>query len=249
MVVIALTTPAAPALATGGPEVLGGTRAGEHEFPWMVRLSTGCAGALVAPQVVLTAGHCVGSSGATNAIQIKAGSADLASPDVTTVRSRFVRRAAGFVDATLGDDWALIGLSRPLKLPTLAIVTSKAYDKGTFTIIGWGSTREGGEQQRFLRKAKVPYVGDGVCGKAYRDSGYPYVADEMICAGDLKHGGVDTCQGDSGGPMIRRDSDGNWVQVGIVSWGEGCGRPGYPGVYTQVSAFSPAIIDTIADLN
>ena len=24
----------------------------------------------------------------------------------------------------------------------------------------------------------------------------------QLCAGDVRHGGVDTCQGDSGGPMV-----------------------------------------------
>jgi secreted trypsin-like serine protease len=37
----------------------------------------------------------------------------------------------------------------------------------------------------------------------------------------------------SGGPIIDQHN----VQVGIVSWGEGCARPGYPGVYTRVGAF------------
>ena len=41
--------------------------------------------------------------------------------------------------------------------------------------------------------------------------------------------------------MVRRDGDGGWVQVGIVSWGLGCARDGYPGVYTQVSTFRKAI--------
>ena len=44
--------------------------------------------------------------------------------------------------------------------------------------------------------------------------------------------GKDSCQGDSGGPMT---SDG--YHVGIVSWGYGCARDGYPGVYSQTDAF------------
>ena len=260
--VIVLLAPSVPAAAQhepqvpGGtvataqhePEVLGGTVAGEREFPWMVRLSTGCGGALIDRSVVLTAAHCVDGGGSTDAIVIRAGSADLSSRDVVSVRSRYVRLAAGYVDPTRGDDWAVIALSRPLNLPTLRIARSGAYDRGTFTIIGWGSTREGGRQQRLLRKASVPFVDDAACGHAYRAEGHRFVGPEMICAGDVRHGGVDTCQGDSGGPMVRRDRAGRWVQVGIVSWGEGCGRPDFPGVYAQVSTFSDAITSAVAGL-
>jgi secreted trypsin-like serine protease len=46
---------------------------------------------------------------------------------------------------------------------------------------------------------------------------------------------VDTCQGDSGGPMFGRGSTGALRIVGTTSFGEGCARPGKPGVYGRVA--------------
>ena len=66
------------------------------------------------------------------------------------------------------------------------------------------------------------------------------IAAEEFCAW-YTSGGIGTCQGDSGGPMLRTDAAGSYIQVGIVSWGDGCARPNRPGVYTQVSYFSAGI--------
>jgi secreted trypsin-like serine protease len=41
--------------------------------------------------------------------------------------------------------------------------------------------------------------------------------------------------------MFRKDDAGKWIQVGIVSWGDGCARTGVPGVYTEVSTFAKDI--------
>ena len=60
----------------------------------------------------------------------------------------------------------------------------------------------------------------------------------MMCAG-YDAGVLDACQGDSGGPMIwRGDQDSAFTQIGIVSWGQGCARKGYPGVYTRYDRIS-----------
>ncbi|MEV7419931.1 serine protease [Streptomyces sp. NPDC089919] len=230
--------------ATAAPQpVVGGTRAAQGEFPWMIRLSMGCGGALYTQQIVLTAAHCVSGSGNNTSITATAGVVDLNSSAATKVRSTKVLQAPGYNGN--GKDWALIKLAQPINLPTLKIADTTAYNSGTFTVAGWGAAREGGGQQRYLLKADVPFVSDAACSSAYSGS---LIAAEEICAGNLAQGGVDTCQGDSGGPMFRRDNAGAWIQVGITSWGEGCARAGYPGVYTEVSTFAAAIRSAAAGL-
>ncbi|MGW0599721.1 serine protease [Streptomyces sp. NPDC002776] len=239
---VASLQPVSAAQAAPAP-VVGGTRAAQGEFPFMVRLSMGCGGALYTQQIVLTAAHCVGRTGANTSITATAGVVDLQSSSRIQVRSTYVYRAPGYNGD--GKDWALIKLAQPINLPTLKIATTTQYNTGTFTVAGWGAATEGGSQQRYLLKATVPFVSDATC-RSY--SGYSgLIASEEICAG-YTAGGVDTCQGDSGGPMFRRDAANQWIQVGIVSWGIGCARPNAPGVYTEVSTFASAIASAAAGL-
>lgn len=43
-------------------------------------------------------------------------------------------------------------------------------------------------------------------------------------------------QGDSGGPLVTKNGT-VWVQAGVVSYGNGCAQPGYPGVYARISNY------------
>src|ERR1700712_5173185 len=234
--------PAAAAPSGDGvvsPSVVGGTRATQGEFPWMVRLSMGCGGALYSSTIVLTAAHCVNRTGTNTSITATFGVVDLNSTSKVTRKSNYVYRALGYNGN--GKDWALIRLGSPVTL-----TTTTTFDTGTFTISGWGAASENGSQQRYLLKATVPFVSDTTCNSSAMYGGEGIASDE-ICAG-YTAGGVDTCQGDSGGPMFRRDASNAWIQVGIVSWGDGCARPNKPGVYSQVSTFAANIKAAAASL-
>uniref|UniRef100_A0A8B9UBQ5 Transmembrane serine protease 4 n=1 Tax=Anas zonorhyncha TaxID=75864 RepID=A0A8B9UBQ5_9AVES len=88
-----------------------------------------------------------------------------------------------------------------------------------------------GKLSETLQQAEVKLVDTTSCNLA---AYHGEVTEKMLCAG-VPQGGVDTCQGDSGGPLMYLGR--HWQVVGIVSWGQGCGTPSTPGVYTSVRAY------------
>lgn len=131
---------------------------------------------------------------------------------------------------TTSSDISLLKISSALTYDDYVAAIPIPSQGQTFTgnavVSGWGTLTEGGDTPTVLQSVTVPFVTDAQCKADY---GAGNVDDTMICAGES---GKDSCQGDSGGPLAA-----NGVLAGIVSWGYGCARPNFPGVYTRVSYF------------
>ena len=253
---IALAFAATSPAAAVSTRVVGGAPADIGAMPWMAYLtatsgtgSWACGGTVVAPDVVLTAAHCVVDRGRVvraQAIRLVLGRTDLRNPGGVVTRS-----AAIAVDPLYDrhgkdeggpHDAALVRLAAPLPpeytpLRLATVADAPSYAAGAVArIAGWGLTQAGGsEGSPVLMSADLPIVASATC--ASEDGISPAEARQMVCAG-LEAGGIDTCQGDSGGPLTVV-SGSETVVAGIVSWGFECASARHPGVYTRVSAVEP----------
>ncbi len=222
--------------------VVGGGNASPGEYPSVAEVTFGpflCTGTLITPDWVLSAGHCGSVTGAAVAspaswppqlINVRIGGVNQNDGEQRSA-SRVVVHP-NYV-ATSGYDISLIQLSQSSTMAPTQVAGAgerSIWNAGTLeTIVGWGATEEGGDVPDNLQEARVPITTDAYCAGAYSD----FDPATMVCAG-FPQGGVDTCQGDSGGPMFGRTSAGALRVVGTTSFGEGCARPGKPGVYGRV---------------
>ena len=240
--------------------IVGGTNADEGEYPFMVAIlgkgkpaKSGqfCGGSLLKTKWVLTAAHCVtkwpGVVVSPERIEVFIGGYRLS--DETKGRRVGVIKVItheNYDDDSLDNDIALLQLANEVtEYPTVTLATPDYNTAGTdSTVIGWGnlrSTEEGGfETPEVLQEVNVPLVSQEECQAGLDEVVPPFydvsLTDNMLCAG-FPQGGKDACQGDSGGPMGIKNSSGNFIQNGIVSWGIGCARPQAFGVYTRVSNY------------
>ena len=109
----------------------------------------------------------------------------------------------------------------------------------TALVTGWGRLNSSGPQADILQEVTVTTISNQECRASH---GHDRITEAMICAGEV---GKDACKGDSGGPLAVLGQDGSYRQIGVVSWGKGCARPGYPGVYTRLTALLPWLTETI----
>jgi secreted trypsin-like serine protease len=96
-----------------------------------------------------------------------------------------------------------------------------------------------------LHEADIHVMARDECRAIYEPQAIG-VADSEICA--LKPRSVtNSCYGDSGGPLVvRAEEPRRYVQIGVVSWGDRCGRAGNPNVFARVASFSDWIAETMS---
>ncbi|KGL91817.1 Transmembrane protease serine 12, partial [Charadrius vociferus] len=124
---------------------------------------------------------------------------------------------------------------QPICLPPAELPPHHLENETECFISGWGRTAEQGKISAVLREAQVEIIPSSMCNSSSAYGGL--VSQNMICAGSWS-GGIDTCQGDSGGPLACYHSGTNkYYLVGISSFGLGCGRPAFPGIYVRLSQY------------
>merc|ERR1712066_1042874 len=134
-----------------------------------------------------------------------------------------------------------MGLESPMNMNgcvgTVCLPSRDVRPGSTCWITGWGTLSEDGRSPNRLQEAQVQVLSLQDC----RNSGYPSreITNDMLCAQGRTSSGavIDACQGDSGGPLVC-ESSGTWTVYGATSWGNGCARARYPGVWARVAHFT-----------
>jgi len=225
--------------------VVNGWPADEGEWPWIAALLNNgrqfCGGSLITSKHILTAAHCVAHMSRQDVANLKVRLGDheiktVGETEIFESRAARVVRHKEFSQQTLHKDVAIITLENPAPFrknigPVCLPSGHQKYAGQTATVVGWGSLKENGPQPNTLMEVTVKIWDNPTCKDTYGNAAPGGIMDHMLCAGQK---GKDSCSGDSGGPM-QIGTGSIWTQIGVVSWGIGCGKSHYPGVYSRVT--------------
>lgn len=243
LLALPLTSVQAREKIVGGEKVTDPT-----EAPYIVSLSGVCGGSVIAPKWVLTAAHCAG-----HFQEVKGGILNLKEQGISVKVKRVIKHPE-YNDKTFSNDFALVELEKeldfkntnvqPVRLASPVFESHGQMDPGMdATVYGFGNLGSWRpNSSKDLNKVVVPIVSHE---EANAPQSYNGKIDETMIAAGFATGGKDSCQGDSGGPMVVFNHRNQPVQVGVVSWGEGCAARNKYGIYSKVSHAYMWIIRTM----
>jgi subtilisin-like proprotein convertase family protein/V8-like Glu-specific endopeptidase len=203
----------------------------EGEFPSAVSIrSSGrahCTGTLVAPQLVITAAHCV-STGNVGFLKVHVGLGT--EPDFSergVAVASFGTSPAYQRDIGGNSDVAYLVLAQPLDNVPITPVATDPEELRTLLATGTRSTLVGyGVHDNDVSGSSgVKYLGPGTV---------KFFSRNEVWIGDAQGDG---CSGDSGGPVFGQLPSGEWRVFGVTSRGPSpCGLEEWPGIWGLMHA-------------
>ncbi|KFC64070.1 putative serine protease [Bosea sp. LC85] len=207
------------AVASPAAAVVGGSASRGVDGPraWTVRVETSrgelCSGAAIAPELVLTAAHCLMGGGAVRVVSLDPRFRERSHPVIGVLPH------PSFVPGTTprtqpGTDLAVLRLASPLPADIEPLSLGSGLWQGeTVTMAGYGLSSENNKRTaRRLRETPLVNAGN------YTTSNTVKVAVDTQAMGETP--GAGACRGDSGGPVLRGAAASRDL-VGIVSWSSG----------------------------
>ncbi|XP_037950057.1 trypsin alpha-3-like [Teleopsis dalmanni] len=223
----------------GQARIVGGGTIPIAQNPFVVNIRDNggklvCGGSLVDPRFVVSAASCIKPYKA-NQLTVQGGAQMFSNPGVRRKIDRIIY-PANYDNVTLDYDVVVLRLGNELtgtNIGTINLRTTGVPVGANLKVLGWGRLSENGENSNALQSVLVAAISKEDCLQSYE------LTATMFCA---KGPNADACEGDGGGPAVLNNE-----LAGIVSWGFGCARPNYPGVYTSVAKVAPFINQAISN--